>query len=77
MSLIQKVLFFTIFMVIDFFVMLNIARDHGKAKYNEGYSVAMAECHQSVVNAQNTVLGAPKASRDDAEFINQVKIGDW
>lgn len=79
MTSMQKLTFFIFgfFVLSGLYAFFGSLREYGNSKYNEGYAVAKAEFQQSAANTQTAILGAPKASRDDAEFINQVKNGDW
>lgn len=50
---------------------------YGRSRYDAGYADAFAKIQKSGSIAQTTVLVAPKASRNDKEFIDAVRKGEW
>ena len=55
-----------------------IAWSQGKRQGDsEGYLRAVREIQSAAVEIQQQVVSAPRASRDDQEFLNSIKVGKW
>ena len=50
---------------------------YGAKQYQAGYNTARLEYQASGNEKQTDILNAPKASRDDQVFINDIRKGNW